>query len=270
MIPPNLLTFDIEEWFQANYQALAGRPRPGGDDRLESNVGRILDICRRYGATASFFVLGETAERHPSLVEEIKRQGHEVASHGFSHALVREQTPAEFAADLKAAAGLLERLAGKRVIGFRAPSWSANQRMRWFFDLLGKNGFVYDSSLFPVKTFLYGDSRAVRFPHKIGDVFEFPASTFRLSGIRIPFLNGFFFRFFPLNFSKTAIRSLNRRGQPAMVCLHPREIDPDAPRLALPPRERFIHYFGVRATEGKLERLLAAFRFISIREYLNL
>ncbi len=269
MNPPNLLTFDIEEWFQANYRALAGRPGAERDDRLESNAGRLLDICERRGARATFFVLGETAERHPGLVQEIKGRGHEVASHGFHHVLVREQRPIDFAADLKTSAALLERLAGEKIVGFRAPSWSVDRRMGWFFEALGKSGFVYDSSLFPVKTFLFGDGRAGRFPHKIGSILEFPASTFRFSGKRIPFASGFFFRFFPFKVIRNNVRALNRQRRPAMVCLHPREIDPDAPRLALPPRESFIHYLGVRATEGKLDRLLATFRFVSIRDYLR-
>jgi polysaccharide deacetylase family protein (PEP-CTERM system associated) len=266
----NLLTFDIEEWFQANYRMPGDRPMPERDDRLERNVERLLDICVRHGATASFFVLGETAERYPGLVGEIKRRGHEIASHGYRHALVYDRTPQDFAADLRRSIALLENLAGERVRGFRAPSWSIGPHMDWFFALLAENELIYDSSLFPMKTFLYGDSTAEAFPHKVRDIFEFPASTFRFLGRRVPFASGFFFRFFSSSVIRRAIRSLNRRGLPAMICLHPREIDPSAPRLALPLRERFIHYHGIRSTERKLTHLLDSFRFVSIREYLNL
>ncbi|MGB7295251.1 MAG: polysaccharide deacetylase family protein [Candidatus Aminicenantales bacterium] len=266
----NLLTFDIEEWFQANYRLPGERPMPERDSRLERNVERLLAICARHGATATFFVLGETAERHPGLVGKIKRRGHEIASHGYRHSLIYDRTPQEFAADLRKSIGLLENLAGEKVRGFRAPSWSVGRHMNWFFSLLAENGLAYDSSLFPLKTFLYGDSRAKAFPHKINDIVELPASTFRFLGKRIPFASGFFFRFFSSSVIRRAVRSLNRRGLPAMICLHPREIDPSAPRLPLPPRERFIHYHNIHSTERKLERLLGSFRFVSIREYLNL
>ncbi len=270
MIPSNLLTFDIEEWYQANYRPLGDRPRPERDDRLEANVERLLVTCDRHRATATFFVLGETADRHPEIVRKIKSFGHEIASHSYTHTLVYDRTPQEFAADLRRSIEILQNLTGEKVLGFRAPSWSVDREMGWFFELLEENGLVYDSSLFPAKTFLYGDSRAEDSPHKLGGISEFPASTFRFLGKRIPFASGFFFRFFPSRVIKKSIRSLNRRSRPAMICLHPREVDPDAPRLALPPRERFIHYVHVRSTEAKLNSLLSSFRFISIREYLNL
>jgi polysaccharide deacetylase family protein (PEP-CTERM system associated) len=265
----NLLTFDIEEWFRANYRGLAGPVVTERDERLEVNIQKLLDLCSRQGARATFFILGATAERHPNIVAWIKERGHEIASHGYRHALVYEQTPESFARDLRRSLDTLEGMAQEKIFGYRAPSWSITADLGWFFDILKKNGLTYDSSLFPAKTFLYGDRRAERFPHRVGEITEIPASTLSLLGKRIPFASGFFFRLFSYSFIRMGIKILNRRSQPAMICLHPREIDVSAPRLELRPKERFIHYLHIKSTERKLDRLLATFHFCSIRDRLS-
>ena len=265
----NLLTFDIEEWYHANFPAAGIPEKQSLDERLESNVQKLLDLCEKHDARATFFVLGETAEKYPGAVLRIKEKGHEIASHGYRHELVYSLAPEAFAADLRKSMDVLEPLARQKIIGYRAPSWSVLHHMGWFFDILKKNGLAYDSSLFPAKTYLYGDRRAQRFPHKINGLDEIPASTLVLGRWRIPFASGFFFRFFPYFLIRAGIRNLNRRGQPGMICLHPREMDASSPRLALPPRDRFIHFFHLKTTEIKLDKLLAAFKFCSIRDYLT-
>jgi polysaccharide deacetylase family protein (PEP-CTERM system associated) len=266
----NLLTFDVEEWFQANYPSTAFAPRVEVDERLEVNVRGLLDLCAEHQARATFFILGRTAERHPRLIPLIQEKGHEIASHGYEHILVYEQTPEVFRADLKKSLAVLEGISRQGILGYRAPSWSINTRLPWFFDLLEKHGLAYDSSLFPTRTFLYGDSRARRFPHSIGNLIEIPASTMSLFGLRIPFASGFFFRLFPGFFISLGIRALNRRGQPAMLCLHPREVDVSSPRLKLSRKERFIHYVNIKTARKKLTGLLASFSFCSIKDYLSL
>ncbi len=265
----NLLTFDIEEWWQANYRSVGPSRDPERDDRLEANVIRLLHLCKTHRTRATFFILGRTAERYPGVVRKIRAGGHEIASHGYRHALVHRLTPEAFAADLRRSLEVLAGLGGAKVRGFRAPSWSVDRRMGWFFEILGENGLEYDSSLFPVRTFLYGDRKACRFPHRLNGLVEFPASTWSFVGMRIPFSSGFFFRFFPLPLIRLAIAALNRKGKPALICVHPREVDPAGPRLALPPRERFIQYFKVGTVERKLDRLLSRFEFCSISDYLG-
>ncbi len=266
----NLLTFDVEEWFQANYPSVALVPRVGVDEGLEANVRGLLDLCVEHQARATFFILGRTAERQPGIVRLIQEKGHEIASHGYEHLLVYEQTPDGFRADLKKSLDVLEGISQQGMLGYRAPSWSVNTRLPWFFDILEKHGLAYDSSLFPARTFLYGDSRARRFLHSIGNLIEIPASTVSLFGLRIPFASGFFFRLFPGFFIRLGIRALNRRGQPAMLCLHPREVDVSSPQLELTRKERFIHYVNIKTARKKLEALLASFSFCSIRDYLSL
>ncbi len=266
----NLLTFDVEEWFQANYPSTAQAPVMEVDERLEVNVRSLLDLCVEHRARATFFILGRTAERHPGLVPLIQEKGHEIASHGYEHILVYEQTPESFEADLRKSLDVLEGISRQKILGYRAPSWSANTRMPWFFDILESHGLAYDSSLFPARTFLYGDRRARRFPHSIGNLTEIPASTASLFRLRIPFASGFFFRLFPGFFIRLGIQGVNRRGQPAMLCLHPREIDVSSPRLNLTRKERFIHYVNIKTARKKLAGLLASFSFCSIQDYLSL
>lgn len=275
----SLLTFDVEEWFQANYPSIRRRrtshldsivSSSGNDERLESNLTRILDLCHRHQARATFFILGQTAERYPSVVLRILKADHEIASHGYEHALIYERTRDWFRSDLRKSLAILEGLTGQKILGYRAPSWSVFQHLNWFFEELKNHGLVYDSSLFPARTFLYGERDAPRFPQAIQGLVEIPASTFSWAGLRIPFSSGFFFRIFPLVFIRVGMRALQRKGQPAMVCLHPREIDPSMPK---PPwatwRDRFIHSVGRRRTARKLEALLKEFSFVSIRDYLS-
>lgn len=265
----NLLTFDVEEWFHANYGRIDRIPLAREDNRIGRNVGKLLSLCDKYSAKATFFILAATAEKHPDIISMIEEKGHEVASHGYRHSLVYNMSPAEFEDDLQKSITILQGLTAESIIGYRAPSWSAYEGLHWFFEILEKHGIVYDSSLFPAKTYLYGDAEALRFPHRIGNIVEIPASTLNLMGMRIPFAGGFYLRLFPSLFITAGIKILNKKNQPAVVYVHPREIDRESPRLQLPLKERFIHYVNLKTTEKKLDRLLRDFRFCSIREYVK-
>lgn len=266
----NILTFDIEEWFQANYPGFEMELENLEDTKLEENVCRLLEICRRHQAKATFFILGTTAEKCPSLIPMIKSDGHEIACHGYRHNLLYDLSPSEFELELKKALQILESQAGEKIIGFRAPSWSIRKDMAWFFLLLEKYGLVYDSSLFPLKTFLYGEKGMWPRPHFIGQLLELPPSIITFSLVKIPFSGGFYFRLLPYFLIKKGIKRLNQHGLPAIVYLHPREIDPDSPRLPLPLKSRFIHYFGLKRALTKLQTLLQDFRFTSVRDYFGL
>lgn len=264
-----LLSFDVEEWFHANYDSLEPGQPEARDDRLMDNIRTILELCADHGARATFFVLGGTAERHPGLVEIIRDAGHEIASHGTSHKPVFSMTPEEFAADLDRSLDILQRRSGVDVVGYRAPSWSVRRDMTWFFEILERRGMIYDSSLFPAKTYLYGDNRTPRFPFRIGRLLEIPPSTLNLAGIRMPFSGGAAFRVWPYAILRTGLARFESRGEPGIVYLHPREVDSGGPRLSLPFRDRIVHYAGLRTARKKLARLLAAFPFISFRDYVD-
>ncbi|MEF3304683.1 DUF3473 domain-containing protein [Paenibacillus sp. GYB003] len=270
----NMLTFDIEEWFHANYDGLA-MDGAGKETHFRANMDELLRLCSDANAKATFFVLGYIGERYPDVVRAIAREGHDVASHGYGHELAYKQTYEQFYEDVRKSVGILESLTGKPVLGYRAPSWSIVERNLHYLEALEKLGLKYDASVFPVRTFLYGIPDAPTHIHKprVGgrelDLYEVPMSVMRLAGRNIGYSGGFYFRFFPTFYIKRQIAKANRRGENAIVYLHPREIDPTEHRLELPAKERFIHYYNVGGTKAKLASILHSFRFTSIADHLR-
>jgi polysaccharide deacetylase family protein (PEP-CTERM system associated) len=267
----NALSFDVEDYFQVT--AFDRRVRYEDWDRFESrvaaNTGRVLDLLDRKGVSATFFVLGWVAERHPQLVREIVSRGHEVGSHGYSHRLVYRMTRGEFKEDAGRSKRLIEDLAGRPVLGFRAPSFSIVERSLWALEVLGELGYRYDSSVFPVRHHRYGMPSAPRFPHRrplaggdgAPEMIEFPLSTARMGRFNLPVAGGGYLRIFSCAYIRWGLRRVNAEGQPAILYLHPWELDPEQPRLACRLPTRLRHYTGLRRTARDLERLLDEFRF---------
>lgn len=262
----NLLTFDIEDWYHANYPKMIIQ-EISKEHSLEENVSTILELCKKYNAKGTFFILASKAEKNPQIVDKILKDGHEIGSHGYNHELIYKMDKDSFRKDLVKSLEILKSITGEKPISYRAPSWSARTDISWFFEVLKEEGIKYDSSIFPVKTFLFGDPLSPLHPFEIYGVKEIPASAINFSGIRIPFGGGFSFRFFPLFLTEFFIKKVNQKGVPAIVYLHPREIDPEHPRISLPLKERFIHYYNLKNTLNKLEKLLIKFQFVSIGEY---
>jgi len=260
----NALTIDLENWYDANLIApyvIAGYR----DDRVVASTRQIMDLLDEYQVKATFFTIGSLAENQPELILEIARHGHEIASHGWGHQLVYSQTENEFESDLARSISSLKEIIGKEVKGYRAPSWSVGEDTPWFHDVLIRNGIEYDSSLFPVKTQLFGSADNPRRPHIIqrenGYLTEFPASTVRIAGRNFPVAGGAFFRGLPLWYSRWGIRRLNRAGIPAIVYLHPWELDVGIPFPATPKKVRFMHSLGRGSMKRKLKGLLKGFDF---------
>ncbi len=270
----NALTVDLEDWYHSVY-TLTPAEWAGLEDRLVAPTRRLLALLARHRARATFFVLGVVAEQHPGLVREIRDAGHEIASHGFHHRFVYDQTPAEFRDDLRRSLAVLQATTGERVLGYRAAYWTITERSRWALDILFAEGLAYDSSIYPVKTYLYGIPGIPPGPHLVREVdgrrfYEVPPSTLPLLGRRIPIGGGFYMRAFPASFIAWAIGRLNREGTPAVVYIHPPEFDRKKPRLDLSLRERILHYHGLGTVEPKLERLLARYSFVPVRELLQI
>jgi polysaccharide deacetylase family protein (PEP-CTERM system associated) len=272
----NVLTIDVEDYFHPN--ALDGSLAPADWDalpqRAEANTHRILDLLDEFDVRATFFVVGWIAERHPALVREIAARHHEVACHGFDHRLVYRLGPDGFREDVRRAQATLEDRLGQRVRGFRAATYSIVADTLWALDILIEAGFEYDSSIFPVHHDLYGipgfSRQPVRIRRPAGEILEIPASTLRLLGRNWPIAGGGYFRILPYALNAWAIRHLNRREQvPAIVYLHPWELDPEQPRLAVRGLTRFRMYTNLERTEGKVRRLLADFRFGPIESVLR-
>lgn len=272
----NALTFDVEEYFHAEAFARVLRPEewPTLESRVTRSTERLLDILDRDRVHATFFVLGWIAERHPALVREIASLGHEVACHGYGHRMIQQLTRSEFERDVTKAKRAIEDAVGKPVLGYRAPTFSIMRETLWSLDVLAEAGFRYDSSIFPVVHDRYGIPDAPRFPHRLkgpggGEITEFPLSTVQILGRRLPVAGGGYFRLFPYGVTRRAITRINtREGQPAMVYLHPWEIDPEQPRLPVGPLTRFRHLVNVGKTEARLTRLLDDFAFAPAAEVL--
>jgi polysaccharide deacetylase family protein (PEP-CTERM system associated) len=272
----NALTFDVEEYFHAEAFARVLRPEewPGLESRVVATTQRLLDVLDRERVRATFFVLGWVAERQPSLVREIASLGHEVGCHGFGHQMIPRLTRDEFERDVTRAKAALEDATGRPVIGYRAPTFSVMRETLWSLDVLCEAGFRYDSSIFPIVHDRYGIPDAPRFPHRMkapggAELAEFPMSTVLILGRRVPVAGGGYFRLFPYSFTRRAIARINtREGQPAMIYLHPWEIDPEQPRLPVGPLTRFRHLVNVRKTEARLGRILADFNCAPAAEVL--
>ncbi len=268
----NILTFDVEEWYDANYPEINPLTVDYKKSNLENELGEILDLCDKYKTKATFFILGRVANQNPELVRKIKDRGHEVASHGYEHKLVYNLSPDLFRNDLEKSVRILEGITGEKVLGFRAPSWSLNEKTSWVYPILAGLNLKYSASVFPIKSSLYGMPDAPRFPYlvKAGnkDILEIPTSTLRLFGRNVPFSGGAYFRIIPECFVSYAIKKVNKEGNPVIVYLHPREIDREAPRLKLSFKNRFGHYFGAAGAKNKLEEILKRFNFGSIEEEL--
>jgi polysaccharide deacetylase family protein (PEP-CTERM system associated) len=269
----NVLSFDVEDYFQVSgFDPYIDRAQWSDfPSRLAPATERILELCERHRVKATFFVLGWAGERHPELVRRIAALGHEVGCHSYEHRLIYEQTPDQFREDLRRAKGVLEQLAGTPVTAYRAPSFSITRQSVWALDILRQEGFLTDSSIYPVRHDRYGMASAPRFPHRIetrhGDLWEFPPSYMQYCRLRLPVGGGGYFRLYPYRVTARGIRQIHRQGRPAMCWFHPWEFDPDQPRIPkVKWSVRFRHYVGLASTYGKLDRLLSEFRFSPLRE----
>jgi polysaccharide deacetylase family protein (PEP-CTERM system associated) len=264
----NFLSIDVEDYFMVSAFAdsIKFEDWCRYESRIEHNTHRILDLLNVYGVTATFFVLGWVGKQFPKLVRDIHASGHEIACHGYNHRLIYNLTPAEFRDDTRLAKKILEDITGTPVIGYRAASYSVVKKTLWALDILIEEGFSYDSSIFPIHHDRYGIPEADRFPHRItsgnGTIMEFPPATYNLFSQNIPIGGGGYLRLFPLLFTMKAIARINEQeNKPAILYLHPWEIDTDQPRLHGRLSSRIRHYINLRSTLPKLMSLLNEFNF---------
>lgn len=262
----NGLSVDVEDWFQVGaFENVIERDQWATlDDRVDRNVREILDLFDEVGASATFFTLGWVAQRHGALLREIVERGHEMASHGWDHARVHTLTPQQFAEDISSARKVIEDASGVRVSGYRAPSFSIDQRTPWAFEELAEQGYTYSSSVAPVAHDHYGWAAAPRFAFKplaSSDLIEIPVTTAMFAGKRLAAGGGGFFRVLPYGFSRWAIRQVNRQDErPAVFYFHPWEIDTAQPRVAdAPIKSRLRHYTNLDKMAPKLRQLIREF-----------
>ncbi len=273
----NILTVDCEEWFVA--ETLSGKISHQDWDALpstvEKNSHRLLNLFNKYHLKATWFMLGWVASKFPYLVREIEGEGHEIACHSYGHRRVDLMSKEEFYEDTIRAVEAIVRATNNKPIGYRAPSWSINKTSAWAFDILSEIGFEYDSSVFPIKHDIYGvpdgPCHTVKLKSSSNRIFyEVPASTFKLFGKNIPIAGGGHFRHSPLWYSKMIINMMNKKGHPAMVYIHPWELDPDPPKISgLSRLQRFRMYGSTSLLEYKFDKLLSSYQFTPIMNFIQ-
>jgi polysaccharide deacetylase family protein (PEP-CTERM system associated) len=268
----HFFTVDVEEYFQVSAfdEVVSRETWPQMPSRVSESVGIVLDLLARRGVCGTFFTLGWVAKRHPAVIRRIAEAGHEVASHGWWHQKVTKLSEPQFREDVRRAKDVLEDITGRRVLGYRAPSFSIVPGLEWAFDVLIEEGHVYDSSIFPVRRAGYGYPGATPIAHVIdrpsGRLYEFPLATLAWNGVRIPAAGGGYLRHFPYNVVQRAFREHDEAKLPGVFYIHPWELDPEQPRLAVPLLTRVRHYRGLRGTAERVDRLLGEFRFTSISQ----
>ena len=270
----NIMSVDLEDFFCD----LPFSQWNNYEERVIANTELILELFEKYNVTATFFTLGYMAEKHPDLIEKIVLQGHEIASHSYYHCDIRKMNKDKFEQDLKKSLDILEKVSGERVNGFRAPFFSIDKNNLWVFEIL-KKYLKYDSSIFPVKTPLYGISNGPTQIYHVADndpleedtsvdFLEIPMSTLKIPIIgRIPIAGGFPLRFLPLFLQKIGIRKQNKRNLPASCYIHPKDLDPGMPKIS---EYAWHYYWGLNGARNKFESLLKSFEFASMREIIQI
>jgi len=264
----NAMTVDVEEYFQVSAFAnrLSREDWEAQPSRIEASVDRLLDLFGRHDAKCTFFTLGWVAKRHGGLIRRMVDAGHELASHGYEHKRVTDQTAEEFRADVRRTKALLEDIGGAPVAGYRAASFSFDGSTPWAHQILAEEGYRYSSSIYPVVHDHYGVPDAPRFPYRpVAEhgVVELPLSTTPLFGRNLPCSGGGYFRLVPYGLSRWAIQRVNADDrQPAIFYCHPWEVDPGQPRIkGIGAKPWFRHYVNLTRMEAKLGRLLADFQW---------
>lgn len=273
--PTSVFTVDVEEWFHI-LDVPSTPPIQCWDQqesRVEASFRRMLDVFAEKQVRTTLFFLGWVAERHPQLVRDAAAQGHEIASHGYAHELVFKHDRRHFTEDVLRAKGIIEDACGSRVLGYRAPGFSATKDTPWFFEVLAETGHAYDSSIWPGNRNHGGWPGALPEPHVVrtakGEVVEFPISMAPVFGRDLYFFGGGYLRFFPYPIILRKAREVLNARRSVVFYLHPREVDPDHPRLPMSLKRRFMSYVNLHTTEPKMRRLFDDLPMTTFQDLLN-
>jgi polysaccharide deacetylase family protein (PEP-CTERM system associated) len=265
----NAFTVDVEEWFHiCGVDALSPDHWSDLPSRVELTTRLLLDDLSTCGIHGTFLVVGWVAERYPHLVRDIVTAGHELGSHGHLHRRAYELGPDAFRRDLQRSLRAIADAGGTNVYSFRAPEWSITRESLWALDELAANGITIDASMAPLK--LVGDPGFPRRPHIMhtaaGDVLEMPPLVADRFGQTMPLGWGWGLRMSSPARVRHTIDKMNATGAPAVITVHPWEIDPDPPSVALPLRLRFAHYFRLGGFRERLRSVMRHGRFGTLKE----
>lgn len=265
------LSIDVEDWFTVRNMRELFDHSDWDDQEVRVHIGLdfILAELAKKNIKATFFVLGWLADRAPELIKAIDMAGHEIASHGYSHTPIDLLTPKCFEEDLKKSIDALFRITGKRIKGFRAPSFSITKETFWAIEILKKHGVEYDSSIFSITHPDYGINDFPTNLTDLGGVLEMPLRKGRFFGCNIPVCGGGYFRMLPYGLIKSTLKQ-TLKNDSLLMYFHPWEFDPNQPRVGLSKFKKFRHYVGLEANRQKFTRLLEDFEFTTVEKLIAL
>ena len=274
----NIFTVDLEEWFVVEIlsKRYSSKDWSNLQSTVEKSVSELLHLLRKHNVKATWFVLGWCADKYPALIQEIFNQGHEIACHSYYHRRVDLIDPDTFKKDTELAINAIVKAIGNVPHGYRAPTWSINSSNAWAFEILANLGFLYDSSVFPIKHDIYGWIDGPRHTFKMefengNTLYEVPATTFKMFGKNFPAGGGGYFRHSPYNYSKKIMEQINRKDQPVVFYIHPWEICTELPKIeGLNLLEKFRTYSSTGLLKDKIDKLLTDFSFTTISDHLGL
>lgn len=265
-------TIDVEDWFHILETGAAPEINQWGslESRVEHGFNQILELLDEHSIRATFFWLGWVAKRHPRLVARCQQQGHEIASHGYAHLLPWQVGHKQFRRDISRAKKTLEDIIGAQVFGFRTAGFGISDSTRWALEAVAEVGYEYDSSITPSfwSRNNIGDceSGAFAIATQNGLLIEIPMSTLKLFNFRLPIVGGGYLRLLPKRLIRRGVNRLCKTGHPVIIYVHPRELDPDHPRLPLNLIRRFRCYFNLKSTTPKLKWLCESYSFCTMYE----
>ncbi len=260
------LSFDVEFWHESAWLAPYSTKEMIAKDTFPSSIEKILQTLRENNGRATFFVTRKVTDIHPEIIRRIVHEGHELGIHGPQHKKLKYYNKEEFYTDCKEHMELLKKLTGKQVTGYRAPHFSLTKKTNWLLPTLKKLGFLYDSSAFPKNMGEYGNSKISIQPFRTEeDILEIPVSVGEVSGIRVPFAGGVYFRLLPYKLVTMFLKKMLRKKTTPVLYFHPHELDTETPRITKGPfLKRYLKYFGVRKSFGKFEKLVKEYKTDSI------
>ena len=263
----NAITVDLEDWYHG-----IGIPVTEWNQyekRLMIGYDRLLKLFLKYKVKATFFVLGKVIEDYPQIINELISEGHEIGCHSYSHTELFYLDPELFDKEIRQCVDLLKPF-GKMYPGFRAPYFSIDKRSWWALDVLKKNNFLYDASIYP------GDSKRTgiigyrNYIHRLEEtgLWEAPVTTFKLFNLDFG-LGGAYFRILPYKLFSAKLKTINKE-RPGIFYIHPWELDEHHPYLSfLSSRRKIPHYWNLKKTEQKLDLLLQDFEFCPLIDLIN-
>ena len=273
----NLLGIDFEDWYHPQLIQKHVKNKKH-EPTMFNGIDKIIEMLRKTETLATFFVVGELLETHPEILDKIIENEHEIAFHTMHHDRIdAPDFKKKFSDELER----FSQLTNKKSRGFRAPTFSLNQNSSWIIDSLSKSNYIYDSSIVPAKTDLYGMPNAEIKPYRIssdslekddpnGKLIEFPLLITKFLGKKIPAAGGFYLRTLPTKIINNAINKYQKQEIPATLYIHSWELTPEfMPKIELPVKEKFVTFHNIDKAFNRMNKILNKFEFTSFDRFMS-